>query len=168
MTRILMAGAVLFGVTLAVSADDTKPVNDVDFLAKAAACGTAEVKYSELAVKQATNAKVKEFARTMVDAHKEANNKLGEFARGLKTAVLTGLEKDKQETYDRLSRLSGAEFDRAYMKQMVEDHEKAIKLFEAQSKTGKHDRLKTFAADTLPRLKKHLEEARGIADELKK
>jgi putative membrane protein len=162
MTRILMASAVLLGGALVAWADDTKPAGDVDFLAKAAACGNAEVKYSELAAKQATNAKVKEFARTLAEEHKQANNKLGEFARGLKTAVLAGLEKDKQAIYDDLSKRSGADFDRAYMKQMVEDHEKAIKMFEAQSKEGKHDGLKTFATDTLPKLKKHLEEARAI------
>jgi len=168
-----MAGALLLGGILAAvpalrADDDPKPANDVDFLAKAAACGVAEVKYSELAEKQANSQKVKDYARMLVEEHKKANDQLAEHARGLKTAILAGLEKDKQAVYDRLAKLRGDEFDRAYTKQMIEDHEKAIKLFEAQSKTGNHDKLKKFAEDNLPTLKKHLEQARSLADGLGK
>jgi len=172
MKRTLMASALLIGGLLAavpaLRADDPKPENDRDFLVKAAACGVAEVKYGELAEKQARSQKVKDYARMLADEHKRANDKLAEQARGLKVAVLAGLEKDKQAVYDRLSKLNGDEFDRAFMQQMVEDHEKAIKLFEAESKTGNHDGLKTFATNTLPSLKKHLEEARSILDGLRK
>lgn len=165
---LAVAGLIAVGSAWGQDAKDLKPVNDVDFLAKAAACGVAEVKYSELAESRASNPKVKEFARKMAAEHKKANDKLAEFAKGLKTAILAGLEKDKQAIYDNLARLKGDDFDRAYMKQMVEDHEKAIQLFEAQSKTRKHEGLTTFASDTLPKLKEHLKEARTIQEGLGK
>lgn len=170
--NILFASAFLLGGVLAfvptASADEPRPGNDIEFLTKAAACGHAEVKYSELAKDQAESEKVKEFAQRMIEDHKKANNQLSEYARGLKTAVVAGLEKDKQDIYDRLSRLKGAEFDRAYMQQMIEDHEKAIQLFETQAKVGQHEGLKTFASETTPKLKKHLEHARAVLADLKK
>src|SRR5439155_323516 len=36
-----------------------------------------------------------------------------------------------------LSKLSGKEFDQAYAKEMVQDHEKAVSLFQDEAKNGK-------------------------------
>jgi putative membrane protein len=63
---------------------------------------------------------------------------------------------------DKLAKLSGADFDREYMKLQVADHDKAVALFEKQSKSGKDAELKAFAARTLPTLKEHQQMARQI------
>ena len=63
---------------------------------------------------------------------------------------------------ERLSRLSGAQFDQAYAKAMVEDHEEAVALFEAQTKNGRDAAVKEFASKTLPKLRDHLEMARKL------
>jgi putative membrane protein len=165
------AFAVLGGLACcALAAADDKQVkaaNDTDFLVKAAECGHAEVKFSELAEKRASSEKVKEFAKHMVRDHGEANNQLAEHSKNLKVAVLAGLDRDKRAIYDRLEKLSGEEFDRAYMKQMVEDHEKAVTLFESQAKSPGEGQLKRFAEQTLPTLREHLKKAREIAQEVK-
>jgi len=165
LTLVLGVGA---AVNLAAYAQETKAVSDSEFLIKAVSCGAAEVKFSELASKNANDAKVKEFATKMAKEHGDANKKLLERARDLKIGIVAGLEKDKRATYTNLSRLSGAEFDREYMKLMVEDHEKAISLFDTYSKTGTNADMKTFARETLPHLKSHLKEARTIYARVKR
>jgi putative membrane protein len=69
---------------------------------------------------------------------------------------------DHQKMLDKMSRLSGADFDREYMKHQVSDHDKAVALFEKQSRSGKDAELKAFAGRTLPTLKAHQQIAREI------
>src|SRR5262245_24267991 len=112
----------LAGVASARPDRDAPKLTDKEFVAKALSDGLVEVKLGELAEKRARNEKVKEFARTMVKDHTKANKELRELATNFKLAVAAGLGRDQQATYLRLSRLDGADFDRAYMKAMVEDH----------------------------------------------
>jgi putative membrane protein len=149
---------------------DKETLTDQEFLKQAMAAGNAEVQFGQLAEKRASNEKVREFAKEMVTDHKDANKKLAEHAKNLKIAVVVGgltLDKDRREIYKQLSKLEGKEFDQEYIKQMVKDHEEAIKLFEKQAKSGTDPDLKKYASDTLPTLKKHLEHARKVAAELK-
>jgi putative membrane protein len=144
-----------------------KPALDRDFLVKAVTCNHAEVQYSELADKHASSAHVKDFARKMQKAHTRSNESLGRLAADQKLAVAAGTEKETKDTAERLSRLKGADFDREYMKTMVDAHERAVRLFDTQARDGKDARLSTFARDQLPRLREHLKEARAIYDEVK-
>ena len=58
--------------------------------------------------------------------------------------------------------LAGDEFDNAYIKQEVEDHDAAVKLFVQESDNGEDAQLKSFAATTLPTLKEHLQMAESL------
>src|SRR5262249_8215250 len=113
--------------------DKAEPLTDRGFLIKGIAAGHAEVKYSELADGRAANEKVKDLARQMIKDHPAANNRLAEAAKNQKLAVLAGLERDKRATYNRLKGLKGADFDRAYVDQMVSDHREAVSLFSRAS-----------------------------------
>ncbi|HKG20643.1 MAG TPA: DUF4142 domain-containing protein, partial [Blastocatellia bacterium] len=68
-----------------------------------------------------------------------------------------------QALVSKLSGLSGAEFDREYMRQMVKDHSDAVELFQKEASRGKDADLKGFAAKTLPALQEHLRMARELA-----
>jgi putative membrane protein len=68
---------------------------------------------------------------------------------------------------DRMSKLSGAEFDREYVNAMVEDHEKDVNLFRMQSESGTDADAKAFAAKTLPTLQMHLKMIQGIQSKMK-
>jgi putative membrane protein len=68
---------------------------------------------------------------------------------------------------ERLSKLSGESFDRAYMESMVKDHKKDVAEFRQESKAGENAQVKNFAAKTLPTLESHLHEAENIAPKVK-
>ena len=169
--RIWSVAALLVCAVLNVNAfgADKETLTDEEFLKKALSAGNAEVQLSQLAEKKASNDKVKGFAQQMIADHKEANKKLAEHAKNQKIAVVVGvtLDKDQREIFTQLSKLEGGEFDREYMKQMVKDHEEAVKLFEKEAKNGSDADLKKYAEETLPTLKKHLQHARKVAGELK-
>lgn len=137
------------------------------FAMKAADGGMAEVELGRLATQKASNDKVKQFGQKMVDDHSKANDELKKAAsqEGLNLPADTS-EKHKK-LVQKLSGLSGAAFDKAYMNQMVKDHVEDVKEFEKASKAPGDSPVKNFAASTLPTLKDHLQMARDIDNEVK-
>ena len=76
---------------------------------------------------------------------------------------MSELKSADRTQYDQLSKLSGPEFDHAYMQMMVEDHEKDVAEFKQEAASGKNPAIKNFAAQTLPTLEDHLRQARDVA-----
>ena len=141
---------------------------DSTFVTEAAADGTAEVEHGRLATQNASSADVKQFGQHMVDDHSKANTELKSIASQKQITIpaeLTGKHKAMQ---DKLSKLKGAEFDKAYMAHMVTAHQQAVNLFEREVKTGKDAELKAWAQKTLPNLQEHLKMARDINAKLGK
>ena len=136
---------------------------DGTFAKKAAAGGMAEVKLGQLAQEKASNEQVKQFGKRMETDHTNAGNELMQIARKQNIALPTGLDPKDQATYDRLSKLSGRQFDRAYMRAMVTDHEEDATEFKREASAGKNPDLKSFASATLPTLEDHLKQAREVA-----
>jgi putative membrane protein len=139
---------------------------DHAFATKAAEGGMAEVKLGQLAVDKASSDDVKKFGQMMVDDHSKANDQLKEIAGKKNITLPASLNARDQATYDRLSKLSGEAFDRAYMKDMVSDHQKDVKEFKRAASTASDADLKQFASSTLPTLEKHLQDARHVAARL--
>jgi putative membrane protein len=136
---------------------------DKEFVAKAGMGGLAEVQMGTLALQKASSADVKAFAQRMVTDHSKANAELAEFATAKGLALPTELVGDTQAALDHLATLSGAEFDKAYMQHMVEDHEKDVAEFDKASTSATDMDLKAWAGKTLPTLKEHLEQAKTTA-----
>jgi len=132
------------------------------FMKKAAAGGEAEVELGQLATEKASNDDVKKFGQRMVDDHSKANQQLKELASSKGIDLPSGLNAKAKATKDRLSQLSGEQFDRAYMKDMVDDHTKDVAEFKHASKMAKDAEVKNFAAQTLPTLEDHLKQAQSI------
>ncbi|MBE9168501.1 DUF4142 domain-containing protein [Pleurocapsales cyanobacterium LEGE 06147] len=76
------------------------------------------------------------------------------------------ISEQDRNVMDRLSELSGAEFDRQYMQHMVEAHTKDVSMYQRQAEQGEDPELKAFAAETVPILQEHLQLARSISENL--
>lgn len=129
--------------------------DDADFAVTAANGGMAEVQIAQLAQQKAESAEVKEFAAKMITDHTKANDKLMAVAKQKNITLPAALGNDEQKILDDLSKKSGKDFDKAYVKAMVDDHDKDVKLFTDESKDAKDADLKSFAGTTLPTLKMH-------------
>lgn len=128
---------------------------DADFAVAAANGGMAEVQMGQLAQQKATSADVKSFGAQMVTDHSKANDKLMALAKQKSITLPAAVGNDEQKKMDDMSKTTGKDFDKGYVKEMVTDHDKDIKLFEDEAKNGKDAEIKAFAASTLPVLKMH-------------
>jgi putative membrane protein len=162
---LLVILGVGFTPVLAVRAE--APLRERIFLKQVISNGRAEVKYSELAEKRSNSLKVKAFATRLILEHKKFGEKLEEAARNLDVTVSKELDRGQKGAIDGLSRLSGAEFDRAYLARIIEDHERGVKAFENEVEKGNSEELKKLCNDALPRLQRHLKRARELAGEVK-
>ncbi len=156
--------------SLAAQADQNanRMGSDNDFVTKAATGGKAEVELGRLAASKATNDKVKAFGQRMVDDHSKANDELTRIVSSKGVTLPTGIGPENQTTRDKLSGLSGKEFDRAYMEDMVKDHKDDISEFEKEAKSGRDPEVKAFAAKTLPTLREHLRMAEDALADVRK
>lgn len=136
---------------------------DTMFVKKAARGGIAEVELGQLAVQKASSEEVKKFGQRMVDDHSKANDELKQVAAQQHIDLPQEASAKDKATKARLEKLSGEQFDKAYMSDMVKDHQKDVAEFERESKTAKDPAVKSFAQQTLPTLKEHLKEAEKIA-----
>lgn len=137
--------------------------DDKEFVSKAGMGGLAEVQMGNLALQKASNANVKAFAQRMVTDHSKANEELQQLASTKGLALPTELAGEHKDAYDHLATMSGADFDKAYMTHMVEDHEKDVAEFDKASTSANDADVKGWAGKTLPTLKEHLEQAKTTA-----
>ena len=135
---------------------------DRTFVMEAARGGMAEVELGRLAVEKASNADVKQFGQRMVDDHGKANDELKAFASQKNVTLPTEPGAKHKAEHARMSKLSGAQFDRAYMAAMVADHDKDVAAFQRASKTARDADLKAWAGKTLPTLQEHQKMAKDI------
>ena len=133
---------------------------DMQFAQKAAQGGMAEVQLGQLAVQNASSDQVKQFGQKMVDDHSKANDELKALASQENMTLPTSLNAKDQATVTRLSNLKGAAFDKAYMRDMVKDHQMDIADFQKEANGGSDSGLKSFATKTLPTLQEHLRMAK--------
>ena len=167
MLSMLGLGMWLAGAQAADDEKKTKESADSEFARKASAAGLAEVNLSGLALRFSRNSAVRQFSQQMVDDHMRVSSELTQLANRRSIALSPTMDDEHQKLFDKLKKLNGEEFDRTFMEAMVKDHEKAVKLFETESKEGKDQGMKQWAGKVTPVLKRHLETARKISDQNK-
>ena len=167
LTIISLVAAALVALT-GPAAAQIQLVNEADreFVSRAATGGTAEVELGRVATQRAVRPSVRSFAERMVADHGRANAELAALAGREGLDVPTAFEPSQQAMRDRLSGLSGPDFDRAYMSEIVRDHTEDIALFERAAEISSDPDLKAWAARSLPMLRDHLALARQVNSEV--
>ena len=143
---------------------------DEDFVKHAAQATKVELDASKLAATRAVNAEVRAFAEKLVTDHTAAGTELKTFAQ-TKNVVWKDDDPDlkvKMTKHESLQTLTGAEFDKEYLEDMISDHENAIVLFSNEVLKGKDAAIKSWAEKTLPGLREHLKVARDLKARLYK
>lgn len=139
-------------------------VNDKKFVKKAAEGGMAEIAMGKLAQEKGATQAVKEFGQKLVDDHTKADNQLKEVAAKENLEIPSSMSKKHQKEVNKLSKLSGPEFDKAFIKRAVKDHKKDIQEFQAEAQHGSNPSVREFASNNVPVLEQHL----NIAENLRK
>ena len=149
-----LIAAIAFALACGSAAAATTANKDRDFAMKAAHGGAAEVELGKLAQAQGSDPKVKEFGQRMATDHSKAGEELQTAASGMTLPMEP--DRKQQSEKERLSKLQGAQFDKAYARYMLKDHRDDIALFKKEANSGQDPQLKAYAQKTLPTLEEHL------------
>jgi putative membrane protein len=133
----------------------------LSFIDNAMDGGRTEIKLSTVAQRVSQNPRVVGFAKMMISDHTQALEGLKKLQKKELVDPDNAISSSHKQMIDSISKLSGSEFDKAYMKQMVIDHEKAVDLFKEGSQ-NRDNAVQTYAEETLPTIQMHLDSAKAI------
>jgi putative membrane protein len=158
-----------------------------EFINKMAIAGMAEVQLGKVASERGQDADVKAFGQMMVTDHTRADEALKQVASQAGVQLPTQLDEKHRELVDRLMKLQGQEFDREYIKAMVEGHDDVHEQLLQQAgwistrnntsvpaavgtsgSTSGDSGVRQWAMKTLPTVQQHLQRAREIRDKVEK
>lgn len=146
---------------------ETGTFSDKHFMVKAAQGGMTEVELGQIAQKNGSSADVKQFGARMVADHSKANTELKGLAQQKGVTVPTKLDASHQAMVDHFNKLKGPDFDRAYVKDMAEDHQKDVAEFQQASTSAKDPDVQAFATKTLAVVKGHLADVQNLQSKIK-
>lgn len=150
-----VAGAVLIGQTAYADPPD-------QFVKTAIQGNIAEVQIGELAQKNGGSEGVKSFGKMLATDHGKAKDQTVALAKSMNITPPTEPSAEAKQTYDKLTKLNGAAFDKEFAHHMVVDHQKDIAEYEEEAKEKGNAQVSKYAADTLPTLRKHLQTAQSL------
>jgi len=133
---------------------------DQSFLKEAIEGDMAEVKMGELAQQKGQSQDVKQFGQMLQDDHGKHLQQAQQQAQQMGVTPPTQPNAKQKAMYDHMSKLSGAQFDKAFAQGMVKDHKQDIAKYQKEAKSK--GPLAQFAQQTLPVLQKHLQTAQSI------
>ena len=129
----------------------------------AARDGIFHVEAGKLAVQRASSEGVKKFGQHSIDHHTQLNDELMQLASKKGVILPEKMDKREQKALDKLAKLSGAGFDKAYLKMEIKNHSKDLSAYQKEIKDGKDPDVKAWAAKTVPAIEEHLKMARDIS-----
>jgi putative membrane protein len=133
---------------------------DVEFLNEALRAAQAEIELGKLAAERAHDARVRELGARV--EHTAELAELEGLLEGRHVVVAAEPSADAQLQVAALKRLTGAEFDAAFLELMVEMHRKALEQYGAQTHANPDEVLSDFASKHLPVLREHLRIAESL------
>jgi putative membrane protein len=163
-----MAVATVVAGAAATRGQSRGGLSDADrrFVVEAAEGGQMEVELGQLAQQKASSDAVRQFGQRMATDHARAGQELAQLAAAKGVELPKQPARKTQMEKDRLSKATGAAFDREYVTMMVKDHEKDVAAFRRQSQQARDPDLKAWAARTLPTLEDHLKAIEQIESQV--
>jgi len=145
--------------TYGSAADMGKALNSSEkqFVNKAAQGNIAEVELANLAQQKSSSSQVKEFAKKIEQDHQKSQDQLKQHAQNWSVSLPTTPSADQTQEKSKLDNMSGAQFDKAYMNYMVQEHKKDVNEFQQKESQVTNPTLKTWISNTVPVLQQHLQ-----------
>src|SRR4051794_6967273 len=137
--------------------------SDRTFVQQLAIGNAAEIELGKLAQQKTSGEPIKNFAQTMINDHQEAGRRLADLANAAGLQLPSGLDDEHRALREHLEQVSGTTFDVAYAQAQLQDHQRTLQLLEYEIGSGQDEALRSFAAESLPQIRKHLEMAQNIA-----
>ena len=135
---------------------------DKRFLGQVTQASLLNVAMGKLAAEKSTNDAVKEFGKKMVTDHERGLVIFQKVAARDGVTVDAKLDSKHQERLDKLAKLSGPEFDRAYMKDQLKAHQRMVSYFQSEADNSTESAATKMATNMLPAVQRHLNDAKDL------
>jgi putative membrane protein len=139
-----------------------KDIPDGKFMTNAARDGIFHVEAGKLAAQRGSTEDVKKFGQHAVDHHTQLNDELMQLATKKGVTLPKKMGKKDQEALDKVAKLSGPDFDKAYLEIEIKDHSKDLSAFQKETKEGKDPDVKAWAAKAVSAIEEHLKMAHDL------
>jgi putative membrane protein len=133
------------------------------FIKEAYQANANEIALAQLAEQKSENAEVKQFAEMVEKDHKQANDKLRTIAQSHGVALEQTPDAKQERQLEKFQKMSGAEFDKEFSKEMLRGHQKAIAKYEKAEQKVSDPEVKQYITATLPTLREHQQQAKQTA-----
>jgi putative membrane protein len=140
---------------------------DADFMVKATAGNQLEVILGKLAQENGVNAGVKRFGEMMVHDHTKGEEELRGLGASKRIILPDTISNQQKKEQQDLGKKKGRDFDKAYVKLMVEDHKEDVDEFRKASQEANDPDIKAIAGKMLPILQMHLDSAQALQKSMK-
>lgn len=159
-----MSAAVVLCGQFGFSQNTTDPSSaDKKFVHSALEGGNAEVKLGQLAAQKGRSDDVKQFGQKMVDDHTKLGEQMKQIAQQQGMSMPNGIPGKVKTLEAKLNSLSGDAFDKAYIKAVLQDHEKDLSEFKKEASLGNDTSIKDAASQGAQVISEHLQMARQMA-----
>lgn len=161
---ILLCSVFIFGeMALRAQSGNSASILDKHFVSEALKGGMAEVQMGQLAAEKGESGDVKKFGQKMVADHTKLGDQMKHVADQIGVTVPKSPTMLQQVEIKKLSGLSGDQFDREYIRDMVKDHKQDLKDFKKEADTGKSSLVKEAASQGSDVISDHLSMIEQIA-----
>jgi putative membrane protein len=140
-----------------------KAVPGSKFMMDAARDGLFHMEAGKLAVQRASSEGVKKFGQHSVEHHTQMNEELTKLAGTKGVTLPRQMSKEQRAALDKVTKLSGPDFDKAYLEMEISHHSRDLSGFQKEAKDGKDPDVKAWAAKVVAAIEEHLEMARGLS-----
>ncbi len=124
-----------------------------------------EIALARLAADRATTPELKDYAQRLLREHTSADDKLVKLARDESITLDEASQKQNEQqlaTFQRLEKLAGVEFDREYVRVIIDEHDRSIADVQRALTTIQDAEVKSYYEALLPDLQKHLRDVQEI------
>ena len=147
-------------------ADNNLVDEDVaDFLVKSADARMMDAQEGKLATEKGTAAPIREYGKLMMKDQDALLRKIKQLAAKRNIMLPSGISDKKEDGREDLAEEKGEDFDDKFIKMMIIDHERDVKLFEKATEF-KDSEVSAFAKANLPIIQSHLDKIKAIKHQL--
>ncbi len=147
--------------------DQMREAADQIFANAVAQQSMTEVELGKLAASNATNEDVKTYAVQMTESNTKVNRRLKRVAAKGNVTISAALDTKSQARVEKLGKLTGSDFDRAFVKDQIQSGEKNLLAYEQELQNGADVGLKTLATRATPFMQKQLQAVKDLEKVLK-
>lgn len=144
--------------------DNTDLDSDIKFVINTAEKGIMEVQIAQLAISRSKNAQIIDLSKMLEADHTALNNELTKTAASKNITIPQAMSDKSAEQFKDLNAKMGADFDKEYLKILVDNHESSIDAFKKEAENGNDLEIKAWASTKIAALQAHYDKAKALYD----